>query len=499
MKKIPTEIYSASQVRQIEQSAFDSGADGIDLMNRAGLAAYRLLRQRWPNKKTVNIYCGPGNNGGDGYVVGQLALQDGLNVVCVASKPPRTELAKQARQNYVDDGGKTVKQVDVLDSNDVIIVDALFGIGLSNDVREPYHSQISAINQCRLPVLAIDIPSGIHADSGQALGCAIRADCTLSFIGLKAGNLLAAGQCHNGALFVDHLGLSPQHTANITPEMQRINQAMVSAQLPQRSLDQHKGQCGRVFILGGQQGMIGAVSLACTAAYRSGCGLVQAAFVGHAAEIWHNYSYPLAPEVITLSGDRDALDQALAQADVIAAGPGMGTGIQSQHYLARVLEQTKPLVMDADALTILANDRGHRDHWVLTPHPGEAARLLQTTTEDIQANRQGAAEALSQQFGGVIVLKGARTLVASEDHAMHICTGGHSGMASAGMGDILTGMIASLIGQGMDLFEASCVAVWCHARAAERWRQQHGTHGIMASDISQQLPDLLNGLVVCRP
>lgn len=498
MQQIPTEIYSVKQVRQIEQSAFDSGLDGAQLMARAGLAGYRLLRQRWPRRSTLIVYCGSGNNGGDGYIIGQLALQDGLNVGCIISKPPTTKLAQQASSAYIASGGKIISDIAEFEQDDSVIVDALLGIGLHEPVREPQRSLISTINRSQIPVLAIDIPSGIDADSGQCLGSAVRASHTLSFIGLKPGNLIAAGQTHNGELTLDHLDIPQRLFKHLVPTMRRITPAIAATELPKRSLDQHKGQCGRVLIVGGQQGMTGAVDLASKAAYRSGSGLVQVAFIDNGVDATQGNSQSLAAEVITLNDNRDAFDKALKQADVIAAGPGMGTAIQSQQYLSRLLELSKPLVLDADALNLLTRQPEQRNNWVLTPHPGEAAQLLATTTANIQQDRIKAVQQLSQQYGGVIVLKGARTLIASEGRVVHCCSNGHSGMATAGMGDVLTGMIASLIGQGMSLFEASVTAVWCHAWSADKWSQQHGLHGMIASDISELIPDILNEIAFCR-
>jgi len=351
---------------------------------------------------------------------------------------------------------------------------------------------IHAINAAKRPVLSLDIPSGVDADSGAVHEEAVRAEITLSFVGYKAGLFLGAGAEHAGVVMLDDLGVVPPALPVYAPLMRRIDESEIGLALPRRARDAHKGSSGRVLVIGGGPGMPGAVRLAGIAALRAGAGLVT---VAAAAE---NIAAVTAatPELIYLPvSSVTNLDEALAAASVVAIGPGLGTGDWSTRLWAQVLRARRPLVVvDADALNLLALDPVKLPaDWVITPHPGEAARLLGTDTAAVQADRLGAVRALHAKYGAVSVLKGAGTLVASGGATpqVFVCDRGNPGMATAGMGDVLTGVIAGLRAQMADSAQAARVAVLVHALAGDS-AAVRGQRGLIASDVISELRGWVN-------
>lgn len=490
--RCPEHLYTAAQVRELDRRAIErEGIPADTLMARAGEAAFALLRTRWPRARRVVVICGSGNNGGDGYVLARRAQESGLAPLAVAFGRPLAGAARAAFEACAR-AGVEVREFDGhLPEDAEVIVDALLGTGLARAVEGAHRAAIEAMNRAACPVLAIDVPSGLHADTGAILGVAVRAAATMTFLGAKLGLYTGAGRDCAGQIHVDDLGVPETVYAGIVPAARCIVPEALAPVLAPRSRHGHKGDYGHVLIVGGGEGMPGAARLAGEAAYRAGAGLVSvAAHPSSAAAI------PAArPELIAHGVARAAeLAPLLRVADVIAIGPGLGQSAWAQHMLAAALEAGRPLVIDADALNLLAAEAGQRADWILTPHPGEAARLLRSSAAQVQADRPRAARALAARYGGTIVLKGSGTLVAEAARdTIALCDRGNPGMASGGMGDVLTGIVAGLLAQGVPRYEAACLGVWVHAAAGDD-AARAGEAGLLAADLYEPLRLRLNAL-----
>ncbi len=464
---LPHTLYRAGEVRRLDRIAIEErGIPGIELMNRAGAALFDELRYRWPQARHLLIFCGGGNNGGDGYVVARLAAQAGLDPLVVALADPATLQgdAATAWRQAREAGVATTEFYPPLLRRADLVVDALFGTGLDRPVEGCWAEAIEAINAFAGPVIGVDIPSGLHADSGRVLGTAVRADATVTFIGLKQGMFTADGPDCCGAIRFDDLGVPAAIYEAVPPSARRIDWAGLRHHLPPRPRNSHKGQWGHVLVVGGNHGMAGAARLGAEAALRCGAGLVSVATRGE-----HVSAMVAArPEVMWHGVEAISdLTKLLQRATVVAIGPGLGRDDWARALLMMVLESGLPLVVDADALNLLAeNPDDHHGEWILTPHPGEAARLLGTSTSAIGHDRFAAAAELQRRYGGVTVLKGAGTLV-HDGRTVALCSEGNPGMASAGMGDLLTGTIAALVAQGLEPAEAARCGVTLHGAAGE--------------------------------
>jgi hydroxyethylthiazole kinase-like uncharacterized protein yjeF len=485
MPTLPAGIYSAAQVRELDRCAIERCAiPGYELMTRAGHATLTALRRAWPEARSLAILCGPGNNGGDGYVVARVARAQGLRVHVFAvdeTRPPQGD-ARRALDDFVAAGGRCDPWHEPSMRGADVVVDALFGTGLTRDVTGPAAAMLQAINVSGRPVVAVDIPSGLHADQGRVLGVAARADLTVTFIGRKLGFYLDRGPDVVGRVEFDDLDVPLVACAEVPRTQSLLDATVVAAALPQRPRTAHKGRHGHVLIVGGASGMGGAPRLAGEAALRVGAGLVTVA--AHPQSL---FALASRPELMTAGiGSVSDLEQALERASIVALGPGLGQSPWAMELLAAVLATGKPLVVDADALNLLALDPQARDEWVLTPHPGEAARLLGTTAAAVQSDRLAAAAELQARYGGTIVLKGAGSIVQTPRDGGWICDRGNPGMATAGMGDVLTGVIAGIAAQCGDLSRAARAGVFVHADAGDR-AAEAGARGLTAGDVIEQL------------
>jgi NAD(P)H-hydrate epimerase len=375
----------------------------------------------------------------------------------------------------------------VLATGDVI-VDAIFGTGLARDASGLAAECIAAINAAGRAVVAVDVPSGLHADTGHVLGCAVRADLTVTFIGRKLGCHLAAGPDHTGEIVFDDLGVPLATYDDTHPALRLLDASVVTTALPRRERTAHKGRHGHVLVIGGAAGMGGAVRLAGEAALRAGAGLVTVA--AHPQSL---QALTARPELMSVAlGNAPDLEHALERATVIALGPGLGQSPWSMEVLRAALAAGKPLIVDADALNLLAAVPQRRDDWVLTPHPGEAARLLGVTAAGVQDDRRAAARELQARYGGTVVLKGAGSIVQCADGMGWLCDRGNPGMAVAGMGDVLTGVVAGIAAQCSDLAPAARAGVYVHAVAGDRAAGVAGERGLLASDVIDQLRACVN-------
>jgi NAD(P)H-hydrate epimerase len=492
MPTMPRELWTAAQVRELDRRAIEEhGIPGRELMERAGLAALDALRRRWPAARDLAVLCGGGNNGGDGYVLARRAREQGLAVEVLALADPE-ELrgdAATAWADYRQSGGAVERWADgqVLPGRGPV-VDGMLGTGLDRPPAGHYAAAVEAINSSGRQVLALDIPTGLHADTGRELGVAVRADLTVSFIGLKLGLFTGRGRARTGELVFEPLGVPPGLAAGLRPAGQRLEAGQLRHWLPPRERDAHKGRFGHVLVLGGDYGMGGAALLAGRAALRAGAGLVSVATrPEHAATM-----FAAQPELMCrgVTGPAD-IEPMLARATVIAAGPGLGRSPWAQALLGAALDSGLPSILDADALNLLSEDARPPGRWVLTPHPGEAARLLDTVAGEIEADRPAALRALHARYPCTIVLKGAGTLVAGHGPVPWLCDAGNPGMASGGMGDVLTGLIAGLAAQLHDLEQAACAGVLVHALAADE-AARRGERGLAASDLIGQVGGWVN-------
>jgi NAD(P)H-hydrate epimerase len=493
--RLPHALYRAEQVRALDRSAIeDHGISGAELMQRAGAAAYRLLRMRWPEARDITVLCGSGNNGGDGYVVARLAREEGLaaRVLRLGDPARLREDARAMADAYLAAGGEALPFAGLPRRTD-LLVDALLGTGLERPVEGEWARAVEAINGHRTSVLAIDIPTGLHSDTGRVLGVAVRADATISFIGLKQGMFTGAGPDRCGEIAFDALQVPALIYSREILAARRLDWGKQAELLGRRQRDAHKGHFGHVLIVGGAPGLSGAVRLAGEGALRAGAGLVTVAtHPDHAP-----FLNLTRPELMVRGvAGADDLAPLLQRATVVAIGPGLGQADWGPTLLARALAWEGPLVADADALNLLAATPIRRDGWVLTPHPGEAARLLGCSTGEIQADRFTAVRRLQETYGGVAVLKGAGTLVyGASRKPPAVCSDGNPGMASGGTGDVLTGVIAALIGAGLDPEEAACSGVCLHAAAGDAAAAAEGERGMLAGDLLARIRPVLNGMV----
>jgi len=456
------------------------------LMERAGTAAFDTLKLHWPDAKKLCIVCGTGNNGGDGFVVARLAEEEGLEVeVLIVGDSNNIKGDALAAKQRLEGCGVTTHTYGLgkLPLAD-LVVDAVFGTGLKGAVSGDELYAINAINQHGTPVLALDIPSGLLADTGHVEGEVVHADVTISFIGLNQGLLTAKGPDCCGELIFDDLQIPSGAKRKVPSTVKSLR--IPSPIFKKRDKESHKGLFGHVLVIGGDIGMSGAARLACEAALRTGTGLVSLATrYAHASMI-----NSARPEIMSYPAERDSeIDFLIEKADVIAVGPGLGRSEWAATMFVAAINSGKPLIVDADGLNILAIEQ--RDNWILTPHPGEAARLLDITPDEIQADRFSAVKQIAEKYGGTVILKGNGSLIYS-DGTTYLCDEGNPGMASGGMGDVLTGIIASLLAQGFSMTDAANVGVHLHAAAGDTAAKGAGERGLLASDLMPAIRRLVN-------
>lgn len=488
----PLPLYDPAALRALEARGIEHcGGDAFALMARAGQAGWRCALQRWPQARRLLVVCGPGNNGGDGYVLARQAREAGreVSVVHLPAQAPATPLAQRAQRDHLAAGGSVAAFAGTLADAD-LIVDALFGIGLSRAPDAPTAALIDALNAHPAPVLALDVPSGIDARCGSAPGAAVRAACTLQFIARHRGLRTAAALDHCGELELATLDLPEALFAGIAPAALGWRADALPGFFPLRPRDGHKGRNGHVLCIGGDHGSGGAILLAAQAALRSGAGLVSVATrAAHVPALLARCPEAMAHGV----EDGAQLLPLLQRADVIAIGPGLGLGDWGRAVLEAALAADKPCVLDADALNLLAQ-RGQalRADAIVTPHPGEAARLLGCSSADVQGDRFAAAAALSARLGCVVVLKGAGSLVQTGAEAPGVICAGNPGMGTGGMGDLLTGCLAALRAQGFAAGPAATAGSLLHAAAGDAAAREGGERGLLPSDLLPWLRRLAN-------
>ena len=506
---LPAEIYQAHQVREIDRSVIQQhGIPGIVLMRRAADAAFKQIMTRYSRINHLVVVCGPGNNGGDGYIVALCARNIGIRVTVVAASTPNSGDAATAFQMYRDDGGVITEcDYSVLATAD-LVVDALFGTGLSRAPEGAAAELIGGMNNAACPVVSLDIPSGLHSDTGAAFSACVIASVTITFIGLKLGLLTGQGRSHVGELVFEDLQIPAEARRAVEPVARIIQPLQLGKNgLEKYGREMHKGEAGRVLVVGADHGMLGAVLLAGEAALRCGCGVVTVA----STESHLDLPALRRPELMSTDAVKLTPERVAGLADTIVLGPGLGQSAWSEQVFDRFIDCELPMVVDADGLNWLAQKSRHgtavrRGNRVLTPHPGEAARLLHCTPAEVQADRLAAASEIAARYGGICVLKGTGTLVACVDGdgvdgsgvdgdsakgAVYLCDRGNPGMATAGMGDVLSGIVGSLLGQGLPAIVAATVAVWMHSSAADAAADHIGERSLLAQDVIDRLASVI--------
>ena len=493
--------YTAQQMRAADAAAIgEYGIPGLQLMERAGAAVTGEIQKRYPVEIYTNvcIVCGTGNNGGDGYVIARLLGAAGYKVQVVATAPPRTEDAGVMRKRYAGAVAE-VQQAEQLLTEADLIVDALLGTGVTGALRGPAAMLCAAVCAAGKPVVSVDVPSGLDADTG-AYEQAVRAELTVTLAGPKLGLYIYPGAECCGEIVTGDIGM-PQAILDAMPAAVVSDPKEPLLRLAPREKNSNKGSYGRVLLIGGSRGMAGSISLAATGALRVGAGLVTAAVPQCiepvvAGKLWEAMTLPLDDADGVVAPDARAALDALRQRTCGAVGCGLGAGKNVRSFMRELLRETeRPLVIDADGLNAVAEERellraAGITH-VVTPHPGELARLLGTTPAEIQKNRLASACRLAEECGVVTLLKGAGTIVASPDGRIYVNRSGGPALAKGGSGDLLTGMIAGLIAQGYEPFEAAAKGAYYHGLAGDLCAARMAERAVLARDVAQALCEAL--------
>ncbi|KJS13119.1 MAG: carbohydrate kinase [Peptococcaceae bacterium BRH_c8a] len=512
-------LVTASEMGSIDRLAISEfGIPGVVLMENAGLQVVKAVTDVLgdPAGKHAVIFAGKGNNGGDGFVVARHLLNMGAQVqVFLAAEQEQISGDAQVNLNIWLKTGQKV--FPLTKSNDInlvrlalmnadLVVDALYGTGFKGTIQKPMATFIEAINACGKPVVAVDIPSGLEADTGRVNGPCIRASYTVTFALPKIGLVLPESRLYVGKLHIADISIPAALLADNQAKRNLITKQLVCGDWPRREGREHKGNFGRVLLIAGSRGMSGAAVLAAQAAARSGAGLVT---LGVPAGI-HNIvetkltevmTFPL-PETNNGTLDKSALDMITERAvntDVIALGPGLGGSNETKALVRELLLKIeKPCVLDADGLNAMTGRtelfRLVKSDLVLTPHPGEMARLCGISIDKVQNNRLATTAKKAVEWNTIVVLKGAGTVIAEPDGSIYINSTGNPGMASGGTGDVLTGLIAGLMAQGMTAGSAAAAGVYLHGRAGDAAAEQQGMAGMLATDILEQLPGIIKEL-----
>ncbi len=506
-------VLSASQMQDLDRQAIEEfGIPGIVLMENAGRGMAGHILDRFAGLKPgpVLVLAGKGNNGGDGYVIGRHLMEQGWQVETLVLAEPSAVNGDAAVNLKILQalGGSVAFAPDEHSLEHALagtaapclLVDALFGTGLMKPVAGRYAQAIDWMNRSTAPVAAVDIPSGIDASSGEILGCCVSAELTVTFAFPKIGQVSYPGAGHVGELVTVDIGIPRQASIGVTDDCLLIDRAAAQTMLPVRPADGHKGTFGHLGVIAGSVGKTGAAVMTAEAALRGGCGLVTLACP---AQVQPVVAGKLT-EVMTLAlPDRDgevstsalpALIAFIEGKQALAIGPGLGLGAEAADLMCCLMRDCPlPLVIDADGLTALAGhlellERRRNLATILTPHPGEMARLVGLSVQDVQARRIAITRDFAVRHGVVVVLKGARTITALPDGRLRINASGHAGMASGGMGDVLTGVIGSLLAQGLDAGSAAALAVYLHGSSGDRLVATYGNAGLLAGDLLAELP-----------
>ena len=505
-------LLTAAQMQEVDRQAIqDIGIPGVVLMENAGRGMAEQILESFPALKPgpVLVLAGKGNNGGDGYVIARHLIEAGWQVTTlVLAEREAIQGDAAVNLNVLEAcGGRvlfaaddaSLEQVLAQQNSARLLVDALFGTGLTKPVSGRYAAAIRWMNHSPAAVAAVDIPSGIDASTGRILGQSVSADLTATFAFPKIGQVSYPGAGFVGELVVVDIGIPANVASQVTDDALLVTWQVAKTLLPLRPQDGHKGTFGHLLVAAGSVGKSGAAVMTAEAALRGGCGLATLACPAEiqpviASRLTEVMSAPLADADGEVSLESlSALQSLLEEKQALAVGPGFGLGAEASEVVRRLVADCPlPMVVDADGLTALV---GHLEllterqaPLVLTPHPGEMARLAQLPVSTIQEDRVAVARDFAIRHGVVLVLKGARTVIALPDGRIRINASGNAGMASGGMGDVLTGLIGSLLAQGLEAGQAATLAVFLHGYAADRLAELYGDAGLLAGDLITELP-----------
>ena len=455
-------------------------------MKRAGCGAFEVFKELWPQCRSIVVLCGSGNNGGDGYIFAEQARRAGHDVEVRCSNEPKTPEAQMACKAYK--GSPVAKSLDKDCSEFDAVIDALLGIGLNKDVEGLLADAIKVVNDTAMRVMSLDVPTGVNSDTGELAGSAIKADSTVTFISPKIGLFNLPASEYVGQLFIDTLDVPHEAYPKVGNFASLVDPREFGRALPRRKNHAHKTAVGKVLIVGGSESMEGAALMAGRAAFRAGAGMVSIATITEDSAMFSHQSPEIRVHRLNTVADLEIL---LEAHDVVGVGPGLGQSDKARDVFSTLAASGKNLVVDADGLNILATTGLSNDNWILTPHLGEAARLLHSKSRLIETDRLKTSSDIVDQYGGVCVLKGQNTVIASKK-AKWICDRGNSGMATAGMGDILTGVICGLWAPGMDMDAAARAGVWLHAVSGDDSAAENGPIGMTATDLLPAIRRNLN-------
>jgi len=515
-------LVTAKQMQEMDKQSIKSfGISGIVLMENAGKGAYDFLVKQFKNIRLqkVAILAGCGNNGGDGFVIARYLIQNGVDVTCFLLSYKK-KVKKDAKINLdlaqkLCDKSKASKIVEIPDINafnkykaDLVhhhlFIDAILGTGLNSDVRGFFKDVIELINSLNQPVFSIDIPSGLNSDTGRPLGVAIKANATATFAFAKSGHILYPGNIYTGDLKIIDIGIPDYIVKKQNIKIALIEKDEVAGFFTKRKFSSHKGSYGHLLVIAGSVGKTGAAILCANAAMRCGTGLVTlgiAKSLNRIIEpvIIEPMTYPLPEKEKGYLSDNsfDDIQLLLKNRQALALGPGIGTKKGTIKLVHKLVETSKvPLILDADALNCIAQNpeilKSKKAAAILTPHPGEMARLCNTTTDNIQNNRLEISLKFAQEYNVILVLKGAMTIISFPDGQSSICPVGNPGMATGGMGDVLTGIIAGLCAQGLTPENASIAGVYIHGMSADILYRDFGEFGFIASDMIKIIPKAIH-------
>lgn len=483
-------LYGGQQVKELDTLAIEQyKIPAIELMGRAAAACFKVVRQGWPLAKKFAVICGHGNNGGDGFALATMLHHDNFQVEVYTTGDSDAKIsptAQIARAEFLKTGLKIKPLPERLEHVDLII-DALLGTGLRAPLAPAFAKAIHLMNQSERPVFSIDIPSGIDGNTGAVVDMAVKADLTLTFIGMKYALLTGVAKNYTGHILFDSLGIPEEVYAAKSWQGEILDLNRCLWPLKPRLPASHKGHFGHVLIVGaGSPGFSGAVGLAGLASLNAGSGLTSA--IIHPDSLTSMAKYPLE---MMCHPDDNGSDEVWDKATVIVIGPGLTRSKWAQTQWTKALSKNLPMVVDADALQLLAKSPQKREDWILTPHPGEAAALLDSTVLAVESNRVEAVRALQAKYGGVVVLKGSGTLICGFEPHFFLCQQGNPGMATGGMGDVLSGLIGALLAQGLNNLDAAKLAVMIHAHAGDLERSM-GERGMLASELMLHIRSLIN-------
>ncbi|MCF6249031.1 MAG: NAD(P)H-hydrate dehydratase [Desulfobacula sp.] len=515
-------LVTAGQMQEMDKQAIESfGISGLVLMENAARGAVDILINRYKDLKTkrIAILAGRGNNGGDGFVIARYLMEKGILVnTFLLSKKKKVQGDAKINMDLAQklcDGNNAGEIIEIPDAKTFqnnraaicrhdLIIDAILGTGLNSDVKGFFKDAIELLNRSKSPIFAIDIPSGLHSDTGQPLGIAVKADATATFAFAKAGHILYPGNKYTGKLDVVDIGITNYIAREKSISLSVLTKKQIAPLFPSRSFDSHKGSYGHLAIIAGSPGKTGAAALCANAAARSGTGLITLGIPESLNErlepqVTEPMTRPLKEDGNGLLTETcmDQINTMLDGKQALALGPGIGTHDRTKKLVHALIEKSQiPLIIDADGLNCLADNskvlKKKKAPAILTPHPGEMARLCRTSTAKVQADRIGTAISFAKNHDVILVLKGAQTIIALPDGTCSICPTGNPGMASGGMGDVLTGMIAGFCAQGFSPKDAARAGVYIHGlcadRLAKKLSKKMGAFGYLATDVMNDIP-----------